>query len=57
VAVNMISGNDSKMSYLLNKYLRQEVIYAPCSQGQLPAADTLKSLGKKINQTVFGFGY
>jgi len=53
----MISGNDSKMSYLLNKYLRQEVIYAPCSQGQLPAADTLKSLGKKINQTVFGFGY
>jgi len=44
VAVNMIAGNDSKMSYLLNNYLRQEVIYAPRSQGQLPAAKPFLAL-------------
>lgn len=39
----MIAVNDNKLSYLLEEYLGQEAIVAPSRQGQLLAADILKT--------------
>jgi len=44
----MIAGNDSKLSYLLKEYLGQEVIVAPNGQGQISAADILKTQVLKL---------